>query len=151
MLASLLLVAALQAQAPDTSLENAIALVRTDVRANKAAIIGRALALPDSESQVFWPLYREFEAATAELWDERIKLVRDYAAVYDTLSDAKAREFVQRAFDIDEQRVKLNRSTYKAMSKKLPGKTVAHFFQVDGFLNRVIELKVVSALPEVRR
>ncbi len=49
MLASLLLVAALQAQSPDTSLENAIALVRTDVRANKAALIGRALALPQSE------------------------------------------------------------------------------------------------------
>src|SRR5262245_15378788 len=151
MLASLLLLAALQAQTPDTSLENAIALVRTDVRANKAAIIGRALELPDSESQVFWPLDREVGAATSELWDERLKLVRDYAAAYDTLSDAKAREFVQRAFDIDERRVKLNKSTYKAMSKKLPGKTVAHFFQVDGFLNRVIELKVVSALPEIKR
>lgn len=150
MLASLLLVAALQAQAPDTSLENAIALVRTDVRANKAQLLGRALALPDSESQVFWPLYRQFEAETAKLWDDRLKLVRDYVDAYDTLSDARARELVQRAFDIDERRVKLNRSTYKAMAKKLPGKTVAHFFQLDGFLNRVIELKVVSALPEIK-
>jgi hypothetical protein len=70
--------------------------------------------------------------------------------VYDTLSDAKAREFVVRAFDIDERRVKLNRATYKTMSKKLPGKTVAHFFQLDGFLNRVVELKVIAALPEIR-
>ncbi len=150
MLATLLLVAALQAQAQDTSLENALALARTDVRANKAALIGRALALPDSEAQVFWPLYREFEVKTSQLWDQRIKLVRDYAAVYDTLSDAKAREFVKRAFDIDERRVKLNRSTYKTMSKKLPGRTVAHFFQLDGFLNRVVELKVIAALPEIR-
>jgi hypothetical protein len=150
MLATLLLVAALQAQAQDTSLENALALARTDIRANKAALIGRALALPDSQAQVFWPLYREFEAETANLWDERIKLVREYAAVYDTLSDAKAREFVQRAFDIDERRVKLNRSTEKAMSKKLPGKTVAHFFQLDGFLSRVVELKVLAALPEIK-
>jgi len=150
MLDTLLLVAALQAQAQDTSLENALALARTDVRANKAALIGRALALPDSEAQVFWPLYREFEVKTSQLWDQRIKLVRDYAAVYDTLSDAKAREFVKRAFDIDERRVKLNRSTYKTMSKKLPGRTVAHFFQLDGFLNRVVELKVIAALPEIR-
>jgi hypothetical protein len=70
--------------------------------------------------------------------------------VYDTLSNAKAREFVERAFDIDERRGKLNRSTYKTMAKKLPGKTVAHFFQLDGFLNRVIELKVIAALPEIR-
>jgi hypothetical protein len=153
MLASLLLVAALQAQtapAADTSLENALALVRTDVRANKAAIIGKALALPDSQAQIFWPLYREFEASTAKLWDDRLQLVREYAAAYDSLSDAKAREFVQRAFAIDERRVKLNKETYKKFSKKLPGKTVAHFFQLDGFLNRVVELKVIAALPEIQ-
>lgn len=152
MLASLLLVAVLQAQTavPDTSLENALALVRTDVRANKAAIIGKALALPDSQAQVFWPLYREFEAETAKLWDDRLQLVRDYATAYDSLSDEKAREFVQRAFAIDERRVKLNRETYKKFSKKLPGKTVAHFFQLDGFLNRVVELKVIAALPEIK-
>ena len=150
MLASYLLVAALQLQAPDTSVANAIALIRTNVRANKAELIGRAMALPDSEAAVFWPLYREYEAKTAKLWDERVELIRDYAAVYDTLSDAKARQLVERAFDIDERRVKLNRETYKDFAKRLPGKTVARFFQLDGFLNRVIELKVVSALPGIK-
>lgn len=150
MLATLLLVAALQAPAQDTSLENALALVRTDVRASKAELIGHAMALPDSEAKIFWPLYREYEAKTAKLWDDRVALIRDYAAVYDTLSDAKARELVQRAFDIDERRVKLNRATYKQFAKHLPGKTVARFFQLDGFLNRVIELRVVAALPGIK-
>lgn len=150
MLVSYLLVAALQIQTPDTSVANAIALIRTNVRANKAELIGRAMALPDSEAAVFWPLYREYEAKTAKLWDERVELIRDYAAVYDTLSDAKARQLVERAFDIDERRVKLNRETYKDFAKRLPGKTVARFFQLDGFLNRVIELKVVSALPGIK-
>lgn len=150
MLASYLLVAALQIQAQDTSVANAIALFRTNVRANKAELIGRSMALPDSEAAVFWPLYREFEAKTAKLWDERVALIRDYIAAYDTLSHAKAREFVQRAFDIDERRVKLNRDTYKQFAKRLPGKTVARFFQLDGFLNRLIELQVVAALPEVK-
>lgn len=150
MLVSYLLVAALQMQTPDTSVANAIALIRTNVRANKAELIGRAMALPDSEAAVFWPLYREYEAKTAKLWDERVELIRDYAAVYDTLSDAKARQLVERAFDIDERRVKLNRETYKDFAKRLPGKTVARFFQLDGFLNRVIELKVVSALPGIK-
>ncbi len=56
---------------------------------------------------------------------------------------------MKRAFDIDEQRVKLNKSTFNKFAKKLPAKTVAHFFQLDGFLNRVLELKVVAALPEI--
>jgi hypothetical protein len=57
---------------------------------------------------------------------------------------------VQRALAIDERRVKLNRETYKQFAKHLPGKTVARFFQVDGFLNRVIELRVVAALPGIK-
>ncbi len=150
MLASYLLVAALQVQAQDTSLANAVALLRTNVRERKAEIIGRAMALPDSEAAVFWPLYREYEAKTAKLWDERVELIRDYAAVYDTLSDAKARKLVERALAIDERRVKLNRETYKHFAKRLPGKTVAHFFQLDGFLNRVIELRVLAALPGIK-
>lgn len=151
MLASYLLVAALQVQAQDTSVANAIALIRTDVRAHKAELIGRAMALPDSEATVFWPLYREYEAKTAKLWDDRVELIREYVTAYDTLSNAKARDLVQRAIDIDERRVKLNRETYKAFAKRLPGKTVAHFFQLDGFLNRVIELRVLAALPEVKK
>ncbi len=150
MLLSLLLVAALQAPAQDTSVATAIALLRSDVRANKAELIGRALALPDSQAQVFWPMYREYEAETAKLWDQRVQLIKDYVAAYDSLSDATARELMQRAFAIDEQRVKLNKSTFKKFAKKLPAKTVAHFFQLDGFLNRVMELKVIAALPEIR-
>jgi len=150
MLLSLLLVAGLQAPAQDTSVATAIALLRSDVRANKAELIGRALALPDSQAQVFWPMYREYEAETAKLWDQRVQLIKDYVAAYDSLSDATARELMQRAFDIDEQRVKLNKSTFKKFAKKLPAKTVAHFFQLDGFLNRVMELKVIAALPEIR-
>jgi len=34
--------------------------------------------------------------------------------------------------------------------KHLPAKTVAHFFQLNNFLNRVIELEVTAALPEVK-
>jgi len=150
MLLSLLLVAGLQAPAQDTSVATAIALLRSDVRANKAELIGRALALPDSQAQVFWPMYREYEAETAKLWDQRVQLIKDYVAAYDSLSDATARELMQRAFAIDEQRVKLNKSTFKKFAKKLPAKTVAHFFQLDGFLNRVMELKVIAALPEIR-
>ena len=92
MLLSFLLVAALQAPAQDTSVANAIALLRSDVRANKAELIGRALALPDSQAQVFWPMYREYEAETAKLWDQRVQLIKDYIAAYDSLSDAKARK-----------------------------------------------------------
>ncbi len=145
------------AQAPtttppkDTSLAHALALFRTDLRAQKATLLGKALALPEAEAKVFWPLHKQFEAETAKLWDERIKIIQDFAAAGDTLSDAGAVALAERNFKWEEQRVKLNREQFAIFAKQLPGKTVAHFFQLDGYLNRVIELQIASALPEVRQ
>ena len=143
-------VPALRAQAQDTSLANAIQLMRSDVRANKTQIIGRALALPDSQANVFWPLYRQFEVEAAKLTDERVQVIRDYVGAYNTLTDQQALDIVKRVMDLDERRVKLNRDQYKEFAKHLPGKTVAHFFQLNNFLNRVIDLEVTAALPEVK-
>ena len=148
-LLSLAAAGAAQAQ-EDTSLTNAIELVRTNVRANKAELIGRALALPDSEASVFWPLYREYEAELTKLADQRVVLIREYLTVYDTLSNAKAKDIMLRVFDLDARRVKLSRDQFNRFARKLPAKTVAHFFQLDGFLNRVIDLQIAAALPEIR-
>lgn len=146
-----LLAAPLRGQNPaDTSVANAIQLLRSDVRADKATIIGRALALSDSQSAVFWPLYREYEAETAKLNDERVQLIRDYIAAYDTLTDKHAHSLMERALDLDQRRAKLAKNQYGKFSKKLPAKTVAHFFQLNNFLNRVVELQVLAALPEIR-
>ena len=132
------------------SLTNAIEMMRTDVRANKADLIGRALALPDSQAKIFWPMYREYEADFAKLTDDRVALIKEYLAAYDTLSNAKAKDLMLRMYDLEARRVKLSRDTFNRFSKKLPAKTVAHFLQIDGFLNRVIDLQIAAALPEVR-
>ena len=136
--------------AQDSSLANAIELMRSDVRANKTQIIGRALALPDSQAKVFWPLYRQFELESAKLTDDRVAVIRDYVAAYNTLTDQQADALVKRVMDLDERRVKLNRDQYHEFVKHLPAKTVAHFFQLNNFLNRVIDLEVTAALPEVK-
>ena len=140
----------LGAQARDTSLTNALELMRSNVRENKAQLIGRALALPDSEANVFWPLYREYEVELTRLADQRVQLIQEYLTVYDTLSNAKARDLMLRVFELDARRVKLSRDQFNKFTKRLPAKTVAHFFQLDGFLNRVIDLQIAAALPEVR-
>ena len=138
-----------QATAQD-SITQAIELMRSDVRANKADLIGRALALPDSQAAVFWPMYREYEAEFSKLADERVTLIKEYLMAYDTLSNAKAKDLMTRMYDLEARRVKLSRDTFNRFSKKLPAKTVAHFLQIDGFLNRVIDLQIAAALPEVK-
>jgi len=139
-----------QTSSNDTSLANAVAMLRTNVRADKETIIRHALALPDSQANIFWPMYREYAAQAAKLNDERVQLIHDYVTQYDHLTDAQAKGLVQRALDLDQRRGKLARDEFNRFTKKLPAKTVAHFFQLEGFLNRVIELKILAALPEIQ-
>jgi hypothetical protein len=138
---------AARAQVQDTSTAAAIELLRSDVRAKKVEIVTRAIPLTDAQAKVFWPLYRQYDLAYSKLLDERVVIIRDFAASYDSMTDAKAVALSERVFDLDERRLKLRRDQFAVFAKQLPGKTVARFFQVDAYINRAIDLKISDELP----
>lgn len=135
----------------DSGIVNALALFRSDLRTQKSQVLAKALALPEAEAKIFWPLHRQYEVEMSKLWDERVTIIRDYATQHATLTDAGAIAIAERVFAWEEKRLKLNRDQLAIFSKQLPGKTVVHFFQLDGYLNRVIEVQLASAMPEVRQ
>ena len=63
-------------------------LLRSDVRAEKVAIITEVMGFTEAEDAAFWPIYREYDAEMAKLGDERVALIADYAKDYATLTDA---------------------------------------------------------------
>ena len=73
--------------APDeTRAENLhayIELLRSDLRSQKIAIITEVMQFTEDEDTKFWPVYREYETELAKLNDERLALIKDYAANYD--------------------------------------------------------------------
>jgi len=76
-----------------------IQLLRSDVQAGKNEIITATMQFPDAESTAFWPVYRGYARDQQVIGDERVKLVKDYAASYETLDDNKAKDLVQRKND----------------------------------------------------
>ncbi len=133
----------------DTSVENQIELLRTDVRSQRQQIVSKHMALSDSQAAVFWPLYRQYETEKGKLMDQRIALIRDYAKVYDSMTDDRARQLANRAFDLEAQQVTLARTWYGNFLKKMPAKTATKFFQLDRFLDHVIDVKIGGSLPAV--
>src|SRR5437764_4882021 len=59
--------------------ESYIALTRSDVQTQKAAILEQNLILSEDEAKKFWPLRRSFENDLEKLGDERLDVIRDYA------------------------------------------------------------------------
>src|SRR5688572_33012158 len=79
-------------------------LLRSDVRAQKVAILVEVMGFSDADDKAFWPLYREYDAELTRLGDERVALIADYAAQYDALTDAGADKLAARALDLEARR-----------------------------------------------
>ena len=65
-------------------------LLRSDVRAQKVAIITEVMGFTEAEDKAFWPIYREYDVEMAKLGDERVAMIADYAKNYST-ADRRAR------------------------------------------------------------
>src|SRR5271170_5657959 len=59
-------------------------------RAERKATVGANMNLSTDEAAKFWPVYDGYEAKMDKIEDRHVREVRDYAARYDTLTDADA-------------------------------------------------------------
>lgn len=127
-----------------------IELLRSDVKAKKVAIVTEVMHFTDEEAKVFWPVYREYELELAKIGDARIELIKDYARNYETMTDEKAKELIQRALKLEERRTKLKKNYFKKFDKVLPSRAVAKFFQLENQINLLIDLQIASELPLIK-
>jgi hypothetical protein len=122
-------------------------LLRSDVRAEKVAILTEVLGLTETEDAAFWPIYREYDAEMAKLGDQRMALITDYANEYATLSDATADKLASRALALEAQRQALKGKYYEKVKAALSPRTAMRFLQVEHQLLLLIDLQIAAALP----
>ena len=124
-----------------------IEMLRSDVRTHKTALIGQAIPMTDKESAAFWPVYRKYDAEMAKLGDERLTIIKDYAAHYDKMNDEKARELGNRTLAWEEKRVKLKKQYFEEFNKVLPAMKAAKLIQFESRINLLIDLQIASEVP----
>jgi len=98
-----------QAKAPGTDMDKLIELMRRDVRAEKADIIGKTMSFDATQAAAFWPLYKQYEAERQALGNERLAVIQYLAEHFDSLNDAKAKGLLERSFAIEDKRLALER------------------------------------------
>jgi hypothetical protein len=136
--------------APDTRLDPYIVLLRTDLKAERAAVIVSNMHLSDAEANAFWPVYNNYQKELSTIGDEKIALIKDYAAHLNQLDDEKAAELTARALAMEEQRLQIIKKYIGEFGKVLSAKQVARFFQLEMQMQRMIDLQVAAELPLVQ-
>ena len=127
-----------------------IALLRSDVQAQKTDIIAHTMQFNETESKVFWPLYREYAHKQQVIGDQRVNLIKDYADQYNTIDNAKANELMGRLLKFDKDRTELRAEYYPKFRDAIGAKQAAKFFQVDNRLTLLVDLQIASAVPLVQ-
>jgi hypothetical protein len=124
-----------------------IELLRSDIKAEKVALITEIMQFSDEEGGIFWPIYRRYQLEFDGIMDERIALIKDYAENFDTMTDEKAKELLDQALAIDAKRGKLTKKYFRQMDRELPTITVAKFLQLDRQINLLMDLQIATELP----
>jgi len=122
-------------------------LLRSDIRADRVAIVTEAMALSQANADIFWPIYREYEYEQSKLGDEKITLIKDYAKGYMEMTDKLAKDLMERVFDLDKDILNLQKKYFKKMDKELPSTVAVKFFQIDRQILMLMNLQIASELP----
>ena len=130
-------------------MEKYVELMRSDLRNGKTELLTEALKLSDADGAKFWPIQREYETELAKVGDERIQLLKDYAANYDSLTAEMAKSLMDRAFKIESSRLAVLKKYTDKVTKAVSPSVAARFAQVEALVNSLIDLKLRAETPLV--
>jgi hypothetical protein len=125
-------------------------LLRSDVQAQKVAILTEVMNFTEAEDAAFWPIYREYDLEMAKLGDERIAMIAEYAKNYSNLTDATAEKLAAKALDLEARRQALKAKYFDRLKTALSPRTALRFLQVEHQLLLIIDLQISAALPIVK-
>jgi hypothetical protein len=126
------------------SIDQSVALLRQDLRSNKKQTIAANLQLTDAEATKFWPVYDQYSAELSKLGDQRYALIKEYANGFGSLTDDQALSLIKRSLSLDEQVAQLRSKYVPIVNQVLPGTKTATFFQMDRYINTLINLQLAG-------
>jgi hypothetical protein len=138
------------AQTPEElNIKEYINLLREDVGAEKAKLLGAVMQFDAEDAAKFWPIYRDYDSELKKVNDLRVANILEYSRSYNALTDEKADELIKNAMAYQKQRYELLGKYYERIKKELGAVTAARFVQVEHQLLAIIDLEIASSLPVV--
>ncbi|MEZ4760166.1 MAG: hypothetical protein R2810_10295 [Flavobacteriales bacterium] len=124
-----------------------VELVRSDVRTEMRAIVTLNMGLTEAESEKFWPLYDAYEQDRKGLWDRKIALLKEYAEVYEGMTNEQAQDLLGRVMKLDTEFDATRTKHIKLMEKALPATLVGRFYLIDTRLAKLMDLQLSEEIP----
>lgn len=124
-----------------------VALMQSIYGVEKKMLIAEHMKITDAEATAFWQIYDEYEIARKEIGKKRYDVVADYAKNYSSISNEKATELANQTFAIYNEFTKLQKQTFKKMSKAISPVRAAQFIQAEIYFENIVRLSTTEQIP----
>ena len=125
-------------------------LVREKIKTDKKLFIAQNMNLTESEAKVFWPVYEDYQKELGKLLDKTAKLIDNYAANFQTMTEEAAKGLIDGYLAIETERVTLMKSFLPKFRKVLPEKKVARYYQLENKIDAVVNYGLARQIPLVK-
>lgn len=145
--ASLLVSGTASAQAVMAGDEMFIEMLKHDVRQARTEVVTNVMQFSAEDAAAFWPVYKEYQAELNKLTDKRVALVKEYAAVYWSITNPQAEELAEKWFEHQKDRPELLKRYYAKFAEALSPAQALKVIQLEHRLNVIIDMQMANELP----
>jgi Spy/CpxP family protein refolding chaperone len=125
-------------------------LLKRNVQKESKKLIEKNLELTNQQAKLFWPIYDEYDAALLEVTNERLKNISDYMLNYKDLDNTKAESLLRKALELDQKKINIQTEYYNKLIAVLPPTLVGKFFQLDQYIELLIQLQRSEKIPLIQ-
>jgi Spy/CpxP family protein refolding chaperone len=134
---------------PNSINNNDVEMLRANLRANRKKLMAQNMNLSADEATKFWPIFDQYRKEAIKPNDERWELIKEYAANYNTMTDAQAQDYMKRATAVDQELLALRLRYVPVFGKAISAKKIALWYQIDRHIDLMINLQLSSVIPMV--
>jgi hypothetical protein len=134
---------------PQAASDQDIEMLRQDIRAQRKELTAQNMTLSPDEATKFWPIFDQYRKEAIKPNDDRWALIKEYAANYNTMTDAQAQDYMTRANAVDQQLLALRMKYVPVFEKVISAKKTALWYQIDRRIDLLINLQLGAVIPMV--
>jgi len=124
-------------------------LVLEKIRADKKLLVAENLQLTEGEAKVFWPVYGKYQDELFLLRGRTAKLITEYAAAYDQMSNATAKKLLDEYMTIEALGLKLRQAYLPKFRGVLPEVKVVRYYQIENKIQAALAYELGAKIPLV--
>jgi hypothetical protein len=117
------------------------------IRADKKLLVAENMQLTEAEAKAFWPVYKQYQDELFLLRTRTVKLIKDYSAAYETMSNATAKKLLDEYMAVDAMGPKLRSAYLPKFRKVLPEVKVARYYQIENKIQAALVYELAAQIP----